>query len=377
MLRSVVGVLPMVALAACQGAKARDPGHHAVPVSAQVATRADVPIEIAANGNVLPISTISIKSRVDGQIDHVFFHEGEFVKEGSALFTIDPRPYRLALQQAEANLARDEVLTRNAEREAKRAAELLGQKLVSEQENDQKATQVATLQATLQADRVTVDNARINLGYTKIVAPITGRTGSLQIAAGNLVKANADAPLVVIRQISPIYVAFAVPADRLPEIQRNQERGALQVEARVPSDTTRVRGTLTFVDNTIDTATGTIALKATFPNQDRSLWPGQFVDVAMRLSMLSHAVLVPARAIMAGQRGDQAFVLSPQLVASSRDVQTGIRFGEQVVVTRGIEVGEQVVTDGQLNLLTGTKVELKVGPSVSKDQPAKPEGAPP
>jgi multidrug efflux system membrane fusion protein len=355
----------------CQGARARDPGgRRAVPVSVQAAVSADVPIEVATNGNVLPISTIAIKSRVDGQIERVSFHEGDDVKAGSPLFTIDPRPFRLALQQAEATLARDEVLAKNAELEAQRASGLLEQKLVSQQEFDQRSTQLASLRVTLQADRGTVETARVNLGYTRIDAPISGRTGSLQITAGNLIKANTDPALIVIRQISPIYVAFSVPADRLPELRRGSEHGPLAVQARAPSDTATVDGKLTFIDNTVDTATGTIALKATFANEDHTLWPGQFVEVKLRFGTLHDAVIVPVRAIVPSQHGDQAFVVGEGLVVEARKVETGPRMGDSVVVRSGIKGGERVVTDGQMNLIPGSKVELNAALD-------KPEGAPP
>ncbi len=354
-------VLLLALHAGCEGAKASKPGPRVVPVTAQLATRADVPLEIDANGNVVPISTIAVKSRVDGQIERVFFREGDDIAKGHPLFLIDPRPFRLALEQAQANLARDQVQEHNAELQEHRAAELLKQNLVSQQEYDQSYTQLASLRATLQADRGALDTAKVNLGYTKILAPIDGRTGSLQITAGNLIKANADTPLVVIRQISPIYVSFAVPADKLPQIRKNQAQAQLAVEARVPPDPTTAKGTLTFIDNTVDTATGTIALKATFANHDHALWPGQFVEVKMRLATLHDVVVVPARAVTTGQRGDQVFVLDDKLVAHARRVGSGLRAGDTVVIDRGLKAGERIVTDGQLNLVEGTKVELKPG----------------
>jgi multidrug efflux system membrane fusion protein len=356
-------------LIGCAQEPTSDPVRGVVPVSVQAAIKSRVPLEISVIGNVVPIATIAVKSRVDGQIQRVFFGEGQYVKKGEPLFQIDPRPYRVALSQARANLARDAAQLRNAELEEKRALALIKDKLVSQQEVDQKSTQLETLRAALQADQALVDSAQVNLDYTAISSPIAGRTGSLQIAAGNLVKANSDPALVVIRQISPIYVSFAVPADRLPEIRNFSERDVLRVQASPTNTATApTQGNLTFIDNTIDTATGTIGLKATFANEDSALWPGQFARVSLVLSDLPDAVVIPARAVQAGQQGDHVFVVTDGHTAQSREVKTGVRYGELVVIEQGIAAGEQVVTDGQLNLVSGTKVEIK-------PQIAKAEGA--
>ena len=338
-----------------------------------------VPLEIAVNGNVLPISTIAVRSRIDGEIMRVFFREGQDVKKGAPLFQIDPRPFRVALQRASADLARDEAQLRNAELEQKRYTSLAQQKLVSQQEFDQRSTTVETLRATLQGDHSAVDNARLNLGCTDIIAPIGGRTGGLQITAGNVIKANSDPPLVVIRQISPIYVAFAVPADRLAEIRRFQGKGALAVEATVHGDSAArpAQGVLTFIDNSIDTATGTIALKATFKNADQALWPGQFVDVVLRLTALPNATVIPSRAIQTGQRGEQVFVVSDKLTAQVRLVKTSTHVGEWVVVDQGVSPGEHVVVDGQLNLVADTKVAIKATPATPPTEARAAQGAPP
>jgi multidrug efflux system membrane fusion protein len=345
---------------ACEQAPTPDPVHQAVPVSVQAASSSSVPLELSVIGNVVPIATVAVKSRVDGQLQRVFFEEGQFVKKGAPLFQIDPGPFRVTLAQARANLARDAAQARNAQLEEKRAEALIRDKLVSQQEYDQKASQVDTLRAALQADQAMVELAQGNLDYASISSPISGRTGALQVAAGNLVKANTDPPLVVIRQVSPIYVSFAAPADRLAEIRSFSAQGSLGVQVRAPNqEQATASGSLTFIDNTVDTTTGTIGLKATFANEDRSLWPGQFVRVSLLLSSLVNAVVIPARAVQPGQQGEHVFVVSRELTAQSRVVKTGVRFGELVVIEQGVAVGEQVVTDGQLNLVAGSKVEIK------------------
>jgi multidrug efflux system membrane fusion protein len=348
-----------------------------VPVSVEAVKTMPVPLEIAVNGNVVPISTIAVRSRIDGQIMRVFFREGQDVKQGAPLFQIDPRTFKAALQRASADLARDEAQLRNAELEQKRYTSLLEQKLVSQQELDQRATAVETLRATVLGDHGALDNARLNLGATDINAEVAGRTGGLQITAGNVVKANADPPLVTIRQISPIYVAFAVPADRLSEIRRFQSQGALAVEARVHGDAAALpaSGQLTFIDNTIDVATGTIALKATFKNADQALWPGQFVDVVLRLTAMPNATVIPSRAIQTGQRGEQVFVVGDKLTAEVRLVKTSTRIGEWVMVEQGVSPGERVVVDGQLNLVADSKVAIKAAPAVDGTAPALRGGA--
>jgi multidrug efflux system membrane fusion protein len=359
------GLLPLAwvlacAALACEDGPTRDPVRQAVPVSVQTATKSSVPLELSVIGNVIPIATVAVKSRVDGQLQRVFFEEGQFVKKGAPLFQIDSGPFRIVLAQARANLAKDSAQLKNAQLEAKRAEALLTDKLVSQQEHDQKTSLVDTLQAALQADQALVAGAQGNVDYTAISSPISGRTGGLQVAAGNLVKANTDPPLVVIRQISPIYVSFAAPADQLPDIRRFSEQGSLAVQIRVPNqEQATASGSLTFIDNTVDTATGTIGLKATFANEDRALWPGQFVRVSLLLSSLTDAVVVPSRAVQAGQQGDHVFVVTKELTAQSRAVTTGVRFGELIVIEQGLAVGEQVVTDGQLNLVPGTKIEIK------------------
>lgn len=376
-LRGAALLAALLSLTSCSEPAPQAPPRPPVSVVVDKAKTMQVPVELSVIGNVESISTIAVRSRIDGQIERVFFREGQDVRKGESLFQIDARPYKVALERAQADAARDRVQLRQAELDEKRASTLVEQKLISAQEYDQRNTAADTLRATLQADRSILDNAQLNLDYTKISAPISGRAGSLQITAGNLVKANADPPLVVIRQLSPIRVSFAVPADRLAEIRRFAGKNGLPVQA-VPhgdSQAKPTQGELSFIDNTIDAATGTIVLKAVFPNDDDALWPGQFVDVKMTLSSLPNATVVPARAVQNGQRGDQVFVVTDALTVESRLVKTGVRDGEMLVIESGVTPGERVVTDGQLNLVPGAKVVLKSSepaPSAPRAEGARP-----
>lgn len=356
-----IGIGLLAVALGCNQAAPQPQARPPVPVVVERAASTQVPLEIDVIGNVVSMSTIEVRSRIDGQIERVFFREGQEVHKGDPLFQIDARPYKVALERATADLARDQAQLRHAELEEKRYAALLSQKLVSAQEYDQRSVTLESLRATVQSDHSAVDDAKLNLYYTKITAPISGRTGGLQITAGNLVKANADLPLVVLRQLSPMYVAFAVPADRLPEIRRSAGASQLPVEAIAHGDSAAApaQGQLSFIDNSIDAATGTIALKATFLNDGAELWPGQFVDVKLRLSSLPNAIVIPARAIQTGQRGDQVFVVKDDLTVDARAIKTGVRKGDLIVVKGGVAAGERVVVDGQLNLVPGSKVAIK------------------
>ena len=377
-IRRVAGTALLVALLACDEPAHAPPPRPPVSVIVDVAKTMQVPVELSVIGNVESISTIAVRSRIDGQIERVFFREGQDLRKGEPLFQIDARPYKVALERAQADAARDRAQLRNAEAEEKRYAQLIQEKLVSAQEYDQRSTTLETLRATVQADRSTLDNAQLNLDYTKISAPISGRAGSLQITAGNLVKANADPPLVIIRQLSPIRTTFAVPADRLSEIRRYAGKTGLPVQAVPHGDSAAVpaRGELTFIDNAIDVATGTITLKATFANDDAALWPGQFVDVKMTLASLPNATVVPARAVQTGQRGEQVFLVTDAMSAELRPVKTGLRAGESIVIESGVAPGDRVVVDGQLNLVPGTKVVIKNAPAPAPSA-ARAEGARP
>ncbi|MGC4122556.1 MAG: efflux RND transporter periplasmic adaptor subunit [Myxococcales bacterium] len=322
---------------------------------ARASTRT-VPVTLQAVGTVQPITTVLITPRVSGVLETVHFREGDEVPEGALLFQIDPRPFELALRQAQAALARDEAQARNAQIERERYRALMPG-LVSRQEYDTRVAAAEALQAAVRADRAAVEQARLNLGYSVLRAPISGRTGLLQVTAGNLVKADDTArPLVVIRQLSPIDVSFAVPGQRLQEIRERSADGTLRVAAGA-----RAQGELRFIDNAVDATTGTITLRARFANEDRSLWPGQFVDVRLHLSDLPGTVVIPSQAVQTGQRGeDFVYVVRPDQTAEPREVRLGPRMDDgQQAVLFGVRTGETVVTDGQFALVPGARVQLR------------------
>jgi membrane fusion protein, multidrug efflux system len=330
-----------------------------VPVTVAEAAERDVPVQVTGIGNVEAYSTVTIKSLVDGEIQRAYFTEGQDVKKGDLLFTIDPRPFKATLQQVEANLARDEAQAQNARQQLKRYSQLEQAGIVSKDQYDQFQTNAAALEAAIRADQATIDHAKIQLGYCSIYSPISGRTGSLLVYPGNLVKTN-DTSLVVINQVSPIYVDFSVAERYLAEIKEHQTHGRLQVLASIPNNGGKPsQGQLTFINNTVDSSTGTIMLKATFPNGDRRLWPGQFVSLTLDLTVQPHATVVPSQAVQTGQQGKYIFVVKPDLTTEIRSVEVGNTVGGVTVIEQGIKPGETVVTNGQLRLYPGAKVSVK------------------
>ena len=353
----------LLVISGCSGgaaSKAAPKGQPAaVPVAASTAARKDIPVQIRTIGAVEAYSTVSIKTMVTGQIVKVGFREGQDVKQGDLIFVIDPRPYDAALKIAEANLARNIALKENAEKDLKRYSSLIEKDLVPRQQFDQATSNAAALAAAVNADQSIVENARVQLSYCYIYAPISGRTGNLFVKEGNVIKAN-DAALVTILQNVPINVSLAVPEQSLADIRKYQEAGTLRMETTIRGQEDRpVSGTLTFISNTVDAATGTIQLKGTFPNGDRRLWPGQFVSVSLTLSVKKGAVVVPTPAVQTGQRGQFVFVVKPDLTVESRPVVTGESVGGETVIEKGIQADERVVTDGQLRLGPGARVEIK------------------
>ena len=344
------------------GSKAAPRGQPpAVPVMAALAVQKDVPVQLRAFGTAEAYSAVSVKTMVNGQIVKVGFREGQDVKKGDLIFVIDPRPYEAALMTAEANLARNLALKENAEKDVKRYVYLIEKDLVPKQQFDQVVSNAAALAAAVNADNAVVENTRVQLGYCFIRSPIDGRTGTLFIKEGNVVKAN-DSTLVTINQVTPIYVTFSVPEQYLAGIRKYREARTLGVEAVIPGQEDKpARGALTFISNAVDNATGTIQLKGTFPNQDRRLWPGGFVNVTLTLAMKLNAVLVPASAVQTGQSGQYIFVVRPDLTVESRPVVTGETGGGETVIEKGVQAGERVVTDGQLRLVPGARVEIKAG----------------
>ncbi len=356
---SLVLGLSALIISCSSGKKENQVPAKAVPVTVATAIQRDVPVQVHAIGNAEAYSTVSVKPQIGGELSRVYFKGGQYVKKGAMLFLIDPRPYEAALRQAEANLVRDTVQAENASVDAQRYAELFKKGYVAREQYDQMRTNADALEAVVKADKAAVENARLQLGYCYIRNPIDGLTGSLIVNQGNIVKANPDTAIVVINQIIPIYVDFSVPEEELPDIKRYMAAGKLKVEAVIPNTETKVGGELTFIDNTVNTATGTIMLKATFPNKDRTLWPGQFVDVVLTLTTQPNAVVVPSQAVQTGQAGSYVFIVKPDLTVELRQVASGRTYDREVVIEKGIQTGEKVVTDGQLQLLPGTKVEIK------------------
>jgi multidrug efflux system membrane fusion protein len=352
----------LLSFASCSGEKQKPPAP-AVPVTVAPVTEKDVPMDLKAIGNVEAYATVAIKSRLAGQLVQVNFQEGQDVKEGELLFVIDPRPYEAALKQAQANLERDKALAVKAQADLRRYGELIRKQFVSQQDYDQAKSTAESLGATVNADQVAVQNARLNLSYCYIKAPINGRTGSLIANQGNMIKENADTAMLVINQIQPIYVSFAIPEQNLAEIRKYLAAEKVPVEAFSAGQEKEPEvGVLTFIDNTVDKATGTILCKATFTNAHKRLWPGLFISVVVKLATQRHAVLIPAQAIQTSQEGQIVFVVKPDLTAEVRRVQVERSIDGDVIIKEGLKPGERVVTDGQLRLVPGAKVQIKNGP---------------
>ena len=327
-------------------------------MTVSVAAQKTIPIQLNAIGTVQAISTVAVRSQVEGTLTGVHFKEGQEVRRGALLFTIDPRPFQAELRRAEAALARDKVQVENARRDLRRNEELFKAGLLARGQFDQIRTNAEALEATFRADEAAVENAKLQLGYTRIRSPLNGRTGNLNVNQGNLVRANDTVPLVAINQIHPIYVSFSVPQQDLSEIQKYAQAGPLRVEAAPPNGAAS-QGTLTFLNNAVDPTTGTIQLKGTFPNDDRALWPGQFVHVTLTLTEQPNAIVIPSQAVQAGQKGSYVFVVKEDSTVESVPVAVARTVGQEAVIEKGLAPGQQVVTDGQLRLRPGTRVEIK------------------
>jgi multidrug efflux system membrane fusion protein len=339
------------------------------PVNVATAVSKDMPVDLADIGRVESINTVGIKAQVGGELIGVHFREGDEVKRGDLLFTIQPRLYQVQLAQAEANVARDRAAAENARRDANRGRELR-KDAISKEELDRLLSTAEAAEATVKADEALVEIARVRLGYTTIESPIDGRTGAIQVKVGNLIKDNADTPMVTINQMAPIYVSFAPPEHHLPELRKGLEAGGLPVTAFDPkSKQPLAQGTLTFIDNTVDPATATVRLKATFPNDDRKLWPGAFVDVAVRLRVDPGVVVVPSPAITIGQQGPQVFVVKPDNTVELRQVTPGRQIGQETIIESGLAAGDVVATNGQSRLVPGAAVVVK---PASPEPPAAP-----
>ena len=363
LLRAAHALPAVVLLAACS--EDAPPPQPPVPGTGATAERRPVPFELAATGTVEPLKTVAVQAQVGGSLRRVAFREGEEVKQGQVLFELDARPYRAALDQALANLARDRAQANNAAQQAARYESLAEKQYVTAQQYEEVRTTAAATQATLAGSQAAVEEARLNLQYATIRAPITGRTGSLLVREGNLVRTNTTQPLVTINQLRPILVRFAIPAPNLPLVQEHLGKEVV-VRAEPIGGGATSEGSLSFIDNAVDTATGTILLKGRFPNDDGALWPGAFANVRLQLFVDTAALVVPAAAVVAGQQGSFVFVIQPDSSAATRAVTVNRTAGDFAIVSGDVQAGDRVVVDGQLRLRQGSKVQIKAAADTSR-----------
>jgi len=357
---AILAAVGFVAFQANRGSRAdTQKGPPAVPVSTVAVALKSVPVRIQAIGNVEPYTTVAVKARVDGQIVSVHFKEGDEVRQGAVLFEIDPRPFAAALKQAQANLLKDKALLDRANEQEKRYKDLLAKNFISADAYEQVRTNAQTAAATVAGDEAAIESAKLSLDYCTIRSPVTGYAGRIQIQQGNLVKANDTNPLVTINQIVPVYTSFSVPEQNIADIRKYQADGELKVQANFTNGAhAPIAGKLSFLDNSADMTTGTIKLKAEFPNTDKALWPGQFVNVVLTLYEQKDAVVTPSAAVQNGPNGQYVFVIKPDLTAELRNIKITRAEGDDTVVASGLQPGDQVVTVGQVRLAPGTKVSV-------------------
>ena len=371
----------MASLTACgkkdQAQAANASARPAAPVVVAVAEQRDVPVQLSAIGNVESYQTVQIRSQVNGQIQSIFFKEGQDVHKGQLLFQLDKKPFQADLEKAQGMLQHDEAQAANSRLQAERYNVLEMQGVASKEQADQVRAQAKADASAVYADKAAVDAAKVQLQYTDIKAPIDARTGALLMNVGNLVKANDTPFLVQLNQVTPIYATFSIPENQLDAV-RKFAAGNLKVLAFPKGQNTNpAEGKLTFIDNGVDMQTGTVKLKATFANKDRRLWPGQYVDVVLNLSTRKQAVLVPTKAIQTGQQGQYVYVVTPQSTAESRNVETSGTYQNSTIIAGGVSAGEKVVVDGQLRVAPNAKVLVQstvptTPPGGSENATAKP-----
>jgi multidrug efflux system membrane fusion protein len=331
----------------------------AVPVAAASVVEKAMSLDIPAVGAGEAISSVQVRAQTTGQLGEIHFAEGQDVQKGQLLFQLDPRPFQLALQQTQAVLARDTAQALNAQKEVERYKPLLDRGLIPREQFDSTVASATAAQATTGADEAAVETAKLNLEYTRISAPISGRAGSLTVHTGDLIRANDTIPMVVINQIAPINVTFAVPGKLLDQVREFQAHAPLRVTADVGADHRSLEGHVTFIDNAVDPTSGTIKLKALFNNQTRDVWPGQFVNVSMQLTTDPHAIVAPAAAVQASQNGQYVYVVKSDQTVKMRSVTVERTVGADAIMSAGLKAGETVVTDGQLRLTPGTRVSIR------------------
>ena len=341
----------------CTAKKEKPKAKPPVPVKVAQVQQKDVPVQVKAIGNIEAYSSVAIKSQVGGQIARLHFAEGSYVEKGALLISIDPEPFKATLSQYEAALAKNQAQAKFASEQAERYAGLFKEGIVTRDQYELLQSNAESLAAAIVADRSAIKNAKIQLGYCSIRSPISGRTGTIALQPGNLVKAN-DLPIVTINQLTPIYATFSLPEKRLVEIKRAMAAGKLKIEAAIPNEPGSTEaGTISFLDNAVNPATGTIKLKGVFANKSRKLWPGQFTDVLITLASRKNAVVVPTHAIQTSQQGEFVYVVKPDNTVEMRQVTSAVAAGEETVIEKGVAAGETVVTDGQLRLTPGAVVE--------------------
>ena len=318
----------------------------------------DVPVELKAIGTMEASESVVVRTQLSGELVKVAFREGQDVQKGALLFQLDQRVYQAAIRKAEATLARDRVVLANARRDFERYAQLVKDGIVTQEQAEGFRTRAESAAADLAADQAALDSAREQLAYCTITAPISGRLGVLSVDRGNVVKAN-ETVLVTINKVTPIHASFTVPEKELTELKRHLAAGRVEVAAEIPGSSIREKGTVSFLDNTVDAATGTIRLKAAFDNPGRHLWPGQFANLSITLAVRKNAVVVPSQAVQTGQKGQFVFVVRPDATAEMRPVAAGPVFQGMTVVDSGLKAGEQVVIDGQMRVIPGGKVDVK------------------
>jgi len=363
-----IRILTLVATAAglgclsgCVGTKAAPGPPPPVPVVAAKVEQKDVPVQVHAIGAAEAYSTVSVKTQITGELTGVYFKEGDDVRKGQLIFTLDKRPFEADLNRAESNLARDEAQAANSRLQQKRYESLVKAGVVSKEQYDQLESSAQAADAAVAADKAAVENAKVQLIYCSIYSPINGRTGNLIVHQGNMIKANDTIALVNINQVEPIYVTFTVPQQYLAEVKQYSRAGTLTVDAVIPGDSRGpVSGKLSFIDNAVDSSTGTIKLKGEFANRERRLWPGQFVDAYLRLKTQNNALVIPSQALQNGQQGTFVYVIKDDNTVEVRTITTSdVQQAGQVLVQKGLAVGERIVTDGQLRLIPGAKVQIK------------------
>jgi len=334
-------------------------GNQTIPVAVAAAASKDMPVYLTGLGSVQAFYTVTLKTRVDGQVDQVYFKEGQDVKKGDLLVQIDPRPYQVAVEQAQATLAKDQAQFTIATRNFERYKDLFKQGVVAQTDLDAQESNYGALAGTVKADQAAVDNAKLNLAYCRITSPIPGRVGLRQVDPGNMVHASDATGLLVITQLKPITALFTIPEDSLPAVMKaeHQQSKPLEVDAFSRDDQTKLAtGQLTTINNQIDPTTGTVRLKAVFDNTDGLLWPNQFVNARLLLDTKKNAVVIPAAAIQRGVQGTFVFVVGQDNTVQVRPIKTGTTNADQIAVDQGLQPGEQVVTDGQDKLQAGSKV---------------------